>query len=75
MWAWEAARNPIGLGPIAASFLRGLHGSPLALRCITSASGTVPGPRGGSQLEFHCLFSEGQVCPESLLSLALRYER
>lgn len=75
MWAWEAARNPIGLRPIAASFVRELHGTPLALRYITSASGTMPAPGGltaGASLPF---LSEGQVCLECLLSLALRYGR
>lgn len=55
MWAWEAARNPIGLRPIAASFVRELHGTPLALRYITSAWGTMPAPGGltaGASLPF-----------------------
>lgn len=74
MWAWEAARNPTGLRPIAASFVRELPGSPLAPRYITSASGTMPAPEGltaGASLPF----KQKPSLPESLLSLALRYER
>lgn len=64
MLAWEAARNPTGSEPIAVSLLRERHRSPPALP--TSAKGLCL-PLGGSQLELHCLLSEGQVYLEFLL--------